>query len=507
MKSENLIFSNNDDLYSSSSEYMSSSSSVISNKLDSVNKSNEFPKLSIQHPINENDYFSEDQFNQMQDEILKSGQKLEPIIQAYVQNHKKSSAFLPINSLFDLFKRELKMNLIIRQNLMKERSAKQEILNNLHQLEAQKNDFFQIVSQKINQNISNYEEITNFITQQLDSFKDNSKIEKKTFLNQMKTLKEENERLIQQNSTIKNTLNDKETEKSIEVSQLLSTIQNSKHQIQNFELQFKNQSFQINQLKDKIEKKKQKINYLKDSISKLNSSNEAKIKVLNENLLKYETIINDLNLQKEQLIKENEEQVQNQIKSQNEIEQLKSKIKKMDSVEQKNKELNKKLNENDELIQKFQDEEVLYEKAKKRIIKLRKKINQFRNLLKDLSEQLSQKTDDIEKANQTISKLNSKIDKLQNIHSIEIDLVKTQHLEQSKQTNDQLILLENKFHLIQKNYSFCNDENKRLQYQLKQASKDINRLESENAKLLVKLEKISIMNENQEEIKDYQENN
>lgn len=56
---------------------------------------------------------------------------------------------------------------------------------------------------------------------------------------------------------------------------------------------------------------------------------------MNENLLKYETIINDLNLQKEQLIKENEEQVQNQIKSQNEIEQLRVKIKKMDSVEQK----------------------------------------------------------------------------------------------------------------------------------------------------------------------------
>ena len=111
----------------------------------------------------------------------------------------------------------------------------------------------------------------------------------------------------------------------------------------------------------------------------------------------------------------------------------------------------------------------------------------------------------IEKANQTIAKLNSKIGKLQNIHSIEIDLIKTQHLEQSKQTNDKLLILEEKFHLIKQNYSFCNDEKKRLQYQLNQASKDINRLESENAKFLAKLEKISMLNENQDDINDYQD--
>ena len=148
-------------------------------------------------------------------------------------------------------------------------------------------------------------------------------------------------------------------------------------------------------------------------------------------------------------------------------------------IENENSMIKQKLKE---LIQKLKEAEMLHEKTKKQNLKLKKKINKFRCLLKDLTLQLNQKIEDVEKANQTISKLNSKISKLQNIQSIEIDLVKTQHLEQSKQTNDKLLMLEDKFHLIQKNYSFCNDENKRLQYQLKQASRDINRLESENAK-------------------------
>ena len=198
MKNKNPVFFEQNDSFSSSSKYLSSSSSTISNKSEAENKTNKFPEISFQYTINENDYLSEDQFNQMQDDILKSGQKLEPLIQTYVQNHKKSSAFLPISSLFDLFKRELKMNLIIRQNLIKERSIKQEILNSLDQLKNQKNDFFLRISQKVHKDITSYEEIETFISQKNDSPQDNYKLEKKTFLKEIKTLKEENENLTKQ---------------------------------------------------------------------------------------------------------------------------------------------------------------------------------------------------------------------------------------------------------------------------------------------------------------------
>lgn len=496
MKENFPLFFKNDDVYSSSSEYADLSESDSSCKPNVERKSKDFPNVFNLCSLNENDILSEDQFNQMQDEILKAGQKLEPPIQAYVQNHKKSSSFLPIHNLFDLFKRELKMNLIIRQHLIKERASKQEIINKFNQLESQKNEFFQKLSQKANQKITNFNDVTNLFDQHNES-----KTEQKTnFISkELTNLKEKNEKLSQQNKLIQDSLNNKEMEKSIEMAQLLSTIQNSKQQISKFEIQFKQQNFQISQLKSKIEKKKQKNILLKNSISELNSLHEAQLKNLNEKVLSYEKVLNDSNIEKENLKREKEEQKEKIEKCANEIDLLKNSINKIEDIEkdnfsikQKNKELNQQLKE---CLNKIQDDEIVYKKASKILIRMKKKNKYFRKVIKELNSQINAKDEEKEKNDQNVIKLNSKINKLQKIHQMEIELIKAQHLEQSKQTNDKLLILEDKFYSIQKNYSFCAEENKRLQYQLKQSSKDINRLESENARLYAKLEKIAYLNE------------
>ena len=105
------------------------------------------------------DSISENEFNKMQNDILKAGKKLEPLINQYARNHKMGNSFLPILDLFDLFKRELKMNLIIRQNLLRERSKYQETSEKLKNFEKQHFLFIKMISDLFSVNISSYDDV------------------------------------------------------------------------------------------------------------------------------------------------------------------------------------------------------------------------------------------------------------------------------------------------------------------------------------------------------------
>ncbi|OHT05344.1 hypothetical protein TRFO_05921 [Tritrichomonas foetus] len=456
---------------------------------------------------------SDNEFNMMQNEILISGQKLEPLINAYAKNHKLSNSFLPIQNLFDLFKRELKMNLILRQNLIKERNKIQSISQTLKLEESQKQAFFDKISHYLPEVLSNYEEATEYIIKNSKLFKQSNKFEKKKneIYQIVDSLKEENQRLIHEKEQIKESFEFEESQRLLEMTQLLSTNEvltekNSAfiHQIDQlhekcgkYEAMLKTKDSMIEELKNKIDHKKRKNSTLKKENNELKSTKNSQINDLQAKMKMSKTINDDLTSQNLELKTQLDESSEKLQKANNELSQLRIKIKKIELIEddysnikKKNQELKKKLANNEENEAKCEKYEEIIHESKDSIINLRKKCRHFRLLSKELASQLEQQKNDQEASKDMILKLKARINNLDDLHQQAVNEIQSQHLLQSEATNNKLLTLEEKFHSIQKNYRFCAAENKRLVFQLREVSSDINRLESENAKLQTKVERL-----------------
>ena len=450
------------------------------------------------------DSISENEFNKMQNDILKAGKKLEPLINQYARNHKMGNSFLPILDLFDLFKRELKMNLIIRQNLLRERSKYQETSEKLKNFEKQHFLFIKMISDLFSVNISSYDDVIEVLKKQSKLVKQNAIFEqkKKKIIQVVDSLKLENEKLVNQNRQIKEQYNIQDSQRSLEMAQLLSknelyeqkifSLNSQILKLQTYQKQLEvklsnsttEKNIELKKINDKLLKKKEKIKTIKEE----NSNNATKLNEVQTKLKIAEELNKEMESKNKEL-KEALDEHRNKLKTNsNELESLRSKIKQVQSIEsefsklkQMNKEYQNQIDENKKC-------KSLLDETKTAFFALKKKTNHFRSLCKELSEKLEEKITQQKESNTVITKLKTQINSLENIHNQTMKEIQDQYYVESQTTNEKLSMLEDKFHNIQKNYTYCAAENKRLVFQLRQASVDIDRLESENAVLQTKLE-------------------
>lgn len=479
--------------------YSANEISDISGSSDSENSDSDLPD-NIQNGNN----LSEEHFNIMQEDILNKGKELEKIIQGYTKNRKKSSLLLPIQSLFDLFKRELKMNLILRQNLLEERANNNQLSNAIAHFQRERQKFFQDVSSIFSKEFSDYIDLQIFLKDQIQTIQQNKKYTKKKekIFQSLSNLQNENEQLKSNIETLNAQLTDNETQNSIEVAQYISKISNLEEQITQLGNQNKGNGSKLTDLQSIIDKKKKKIKALKLDLQNSNNSNLMKLKEANEKLIESERKENNYLMQIQQIKKESEEKTSKIDENLNELYSLRIKNKKITLLEDENGELQLRNNDLQNQVQQLNDQLSEFDKYKEMIPiiqakynGLKKKKEIFHNLCKDLASQLNQKKIEFNKVKENLAHITSEIDSIKSQHENEIERIKLQYSQQMISTNQKLSALEDKFYLIQKNYSFCDEENKRLHHQLKQASFDINRLESENSKLLMKIEELSIYNE------------
>lgn len=469
---------------------------------------------------------TENELNQLQTEIMNQGKDIEQFIKVHSSKHQTSNTFHALEMLFELFKSELSMNLMLRRSLMQEKANGQQTIEYIEKLENEKKEFFAHLSKGSTNTISDYDQVIAFVIDQMkiadNSLSHNKKNKSlrhsiKKLENEIQSLKSQNEKVGIENQNLKQTIHNLQN----------STNSVSKYQVENEQLKQ-----QLSNLKQTFEEQQAQISL---DLAKINARNEvatqaleamkienAQLKQQNQNLdianNKQSIIIEQLSAK---LVSKQEK-----MKSlKTEFEQIKSNVNNFDNLQGRLQESNEKITkitaENEKLIKKmseyktsFDNVELLMkenEKLKKKNEKLKTQVQKNekavsllsqskdafimeKNKAKEYKSKINYLENQIKEQKVALSKvdeLKSKIQYLEDANQKIINNIQNNAKEQSKTVTLKLQTLEAKFSSIQSQYASMSNENKRLYSQLRQSSQDIQKLESENARLSTTLERLN----------------
>lgn len=415
----------------------------------------------------------EGQLNQLQTEILDQGNKIGQFIQHHSKNHKPTATFRALVMLFELFKSELEMNLKIRQSLMKQKEENHSYIEQITSMKTMIDNFFKHVSNDIGFDISDFNGICDIIKKQKEEVR-SANLKPKTTKLEFK-LKKDNEILQNRVQELEQTLDENDAQFSLEMAKHTAQIETLKKTNNKYTEQLKgleNQNYelehQINELEQKFNQSEESYVDLKNKYDKSKESNKDLKKQNNElqdALKKIKDEAQDKNKQAKSIIKEQTEKIEELKKYEEVLPILKDKI-------QKYKQERKIMSE--------------LQKNTKIIPQLQEKVKKYKTEKKALSEQLDEQKQLQENAVATIEKLRNKLQTIESTHDRVVA-----DLESKSQSNSRSIQSKMKSMQIQiDSFQKVSFENKRLESQLRSASKDLLKLEEENARLRTIIERL-----------------
>jgi len=205
-------------------------------------------------PDSSHKFISEEGYSQIQGDILQQGKNVEDFITRNSSLSKKSESFQVLQTLFSLFKKELSMNLTLRQSLIKERA---ENIETNKQTNANVSIFINKVSKVVGSDLSSLRDVYEYI-------QNTSQMHQNDVIN----LKSANEKL-------KSEIEDIKAYKEFEVAEVRSRTDIQENECILLQQEIKDLKKKIQQMAF-VEKQNQEL------VAKVSSIEEEKQKILNE---------------------------------------------------------------------------------------------------------------------------------------------------------------------------------------------------------------------------------
>jgi chromosome segregation ATPase len=228
---------------------------------------------------------TEDQVNQLQNEILGQGREIQQFIEAHAKLHKPSAAFRALMTLFDLFKSELSMNFALRQALMKEKSNTEGYCEAIEEQKRQIEDFLRSIATLTQIEVPDLRAVYDCIAKQLEEQKTAAEAAKRKLsaakANYAK-IERENSNLQKEIESLRRRLNDQEVQFSIELVKVTSRAELAEKQNAGMKSKY-------DSLSQKVERQKKKIRQLKADLAQNSRNSSAQINQLHSKITTAET--------------------------------------------------------------------------------------------------------------------------------------------------------------------------------------------------------------------------
>ena len=486
---------------------------------------------------------TEGQLNQVQNEILQQGKDIEKFIEEHNRNHKPSSVFKTLETLFQLFKSELSMNLALRRGLLQAKERNEALTEQVAKQTAEIESFLAIFRANVNGDVDGLaaagEHIAGMKEMQVENEKLQAvnrrytrlratharlKAEKAGLAEELETLREHqaqvargkaagHKRLKQSNLTLKNQVAELNQALEKANSEIETINQLRREDCAHFALELANITAKV----DVAEQQKEKFRRETDSLTTALEASRCEVKQLREKDKEF----NDLQMK---LAKSNDECFQ--------LHQESQKMQmRLQHTEQRNQILQSEvdalqqhatymmndrsqfsvnlLRENDDLKRqlKMATDELDRARTQRESMQASKQPEPTQNEVsqKQSSPDLHAKLEKLrsqrdsarselqaqkETAFKRIEELRTKIRELEDTHQSLLGDLQTQTKERQKQDTSKLKSLEQQLDSVRTKYTSLSMENKQLCNQLRVTSHDIQRLEAENAKLLTVIDKL-----------------
>lgn len=478
---------------------------------------------------------TEGQLNQVQNEILQQGKDIEKFIEEHNRNHKPSSVFKTLETLFQLFKSELSMNLALRRGLLQAKERNEALTEQTNKQSAEIQSFLNTFTENLHVEVDSLSAACEHIIGMKNLQEENQqlqvvskrytrlraihaklKAEKAGLTEELETLKEQQARTVQGKTARQRKLRQANVNLRNEVAGLNQAIEKANSEIEtinqlrredcaHFALELAN----ITAKADIAEQEKEQMKKENQNLATALENSKCEIRMLREKDKEFNELQMKLASSNDECFQMHQEAQKMRMKLQHTEQRNQILQSEVDALQQHTTYmLNDRsqfsvnlLRENDELKRQLKNATDELEKMRAQKETATPKPDTHESEAGDLRERLEvmkQQRDNArnelqeqkETAFKRIEELRSKIREMEGTHQSLLDDIQQQNREKPQYDQGKVKSLEMKLEAIRSKYNSLSMENKQLCHKLRTTSHDMHRLEAENAKLLTTLDKL-----------------
>lgn len=478
---------------------------------------------------------TEGQLNQVQNEILQQGKDIEKFIEEHNRNHKPSSVFKTLETLFQLFKSELSMNLALRRGLLQAKERNEALTEQTNKQSAEIQTFLKTFTENLHVEVDNLSAACEHIIGMKNLQEENQqlqvvskryarlraihaklKAEKAGLTEELETLKEQQARTVQGKTARQRKLRQANINLRNEVAGLNQAIEKANSEIEtinqlrredcaHFALELAN----ITAKADVAEQEKEQMKKENQNLATALENSKCEIRMLREKDKEFNELQMKLASSNDECFQMHQETQKMKMKLQHTEQRNQILQSEVDALQQhatymmndRSQFSVNLLRENDELKRQLKNatDELEKVKTQKEITAAKPDTHEsdvadLRERLDVMKQQRDSARNELQEQKETafkrIEELRSKIREMEGTHQSLLDDIQQQNREKPQYDQGKVKSLEMKLEAIRSKYNSLSMENKQLCHKLRTTSHDMHRLEAENAKLLTTLDKL-----------------